>query len=148
MKAIDFKLKNTNDKEFTLDSFKNKKLVIFFYPKANTSGCTNEALNFKEKYDEFLKRGYDVIGISKDKIKANKKFKDQYDFPFELLSDETTEICQKYQVYKEKSMYGRKYMGVERTTFILDENKNIVKRFDKVKIKNHVDDVLNFIDGL
>lgn len=131
-----------------LEDFKGEKLVLFFYPKANSSGCTNEVLAFKELYDEFRKLGVAVLGISKDSVKAQKNFKEKYDLPFELLSDVEAKVCESYQVLKEKSMYGKKYIGIERSTFVIDENLNIIKEYRNVKVKGHAEDVLEFLSQM
>lgn len=128
-----------------LSDFKGKKVVLFFYPKANSSGCTNEVLAFKELYEEFRKLGVAVLGISKDSVKAQNIFKQKYDLPFELLSDEEAKVCEAYQVLKEKSMYGRKYIGIERSTFVIDEDSKIMKEYRNVKVKGHANDVLEFL---
>lgn len=128
-----------------LSDFKGKKVVLFFYPKANSSGCTNEVLAFKELYEEFRKLGVAVLGISKDSVKAQNSFKQKYELPFELLSDEEAKVCEAYQVLKEKSMYGRKYIGIERSTFVIDEDSKIMKEYRNVKVKGHANDVLEFL---
>lgn len=128
-----------------LSDFKGKKVVLFFYPKANSSGCTNEVLAFKELYEEFRKLGVAVLGISKDSVKAQNGFKQKYELPFELLSDDEARVCEAYQVLKEKSMYGRKYIGIERSTFIIDEDSRIIKEYRNVKVKGHANDVLEFL---
>lgn len=145
MKAKNFQLPNTDEKVVKLSDYKGKKLIIFFYPKASTSGCTQEAVMFKENYEELKKLGFEVLGISKDSIKANKKFKENNELPYDLLSDVDTKVVTEYDLYKEKSMYGKKYMGVIRTTIIIDEKQNIVKRYDKVKVKGHIEEILDFI---
>ncbi len=141
-KAFELAIESTEGEIVRLADFKGKKIVLFFYPKADTSGCTSEALDFKEHYEEFQKCNAQIIGISKDPVKKNKNFKDKYELPFLLLSDVETTVCNAYGVYKEKSMYGRKYMGIERSTFIIDEKGNIVKEYRKVKVKGHVSEVL------
>ena len=131
-----------------LGTFKGKKLILFFYPKANSSGCTNEVLAFKELYEEFRKLGVAVIGISKDSVKAQNNFKLKYDLPFQLVSDVEANVCESYQVLKEKSMYGKKYIGIERSTFIMDEDLNIIKEYRNVKVKGHANDVLEFLSQM
>lgn len=132
----------------SLGDYEGKTLVLFFYPKANTSGCTTEALDFKELYPDFQKLDVEVVGISKDSVKANKNFKEKYDLPFLLLSDVETKVSEAYGVYKEKSMYGKKYMGIVRSTFVIDAKSNLVKEFINVKVKGHAQEVLDYCRGL
>ena len=141
-KAPDFKLKNENGKEISLNNFRGKKVVLYFYPKDNTSGCTVEACDFRDNVKIFEKRNSVILGVSKDSIQSHVKFKEKYDLPFNLLSDETLDVIKKYGVWKEKSMYGKKYFGIERTTFIIDENGFIEKIFEKVKVQGHAEEVL------
>jgi len=126
----------------SLNSLKGKKVVIYFYPKDDTSGCTKEACSFRDNIKVFEKNNTVVIGVSKDNIASHQKFKKKYDLPFALLSDESTEMLTKYGVWKEKSMYGKKYMGIERTTFVIDETGKIKSIFNKVKVDGHTDEVL------
>jgi peroxiredoxin Q/BCP len=141
-KAPDFKLKNEIGKEISLNNFRGKKVVLYFYPKDNTSGCTVEACDFRDNAKLFEKRNTLILGVSKDSIHSHIKFKEKYDLPFNLLSDETLNVIKKYGVWKEKSMYGKKYFGIERTTFIIDENGFIEKIFEKVKVQGHAEEVL------
>ena len=140
--APDFKLKNYKGEEYTLSQFKGKKVVLYFYPKNNTSGCTTQALEFKNVYDLFQKKNVVIIGISKDSLDSHKKFQKKYDFPFILLSDPSTETIQKYDVWKEKKLYGKTYMGVVRTTYIIDEQGVIIWAQEKVNPKTNASDVL------
>ena len=140
--APDFKLKNYKGEEYTLSQFKGKKVVLYFYPKNNTSGCTTQALEFKNVYDLFQKKNVVIIGISKDSLDRHKKKKKKYDFPFILLSDPSTETIQKYDVWKEKKLYGKTYMGVVRTTYIIDEQGVIIWAQEKVNPKTNASDVL------
>lgn len=142
-KSIKFKLNLTNDKIF--DSTKlNKKTVLFFYPKAMTGGCSLEVQDFQKKLSTFKKLGFDVLGASKDTVEKNTKFSDKYNLKYELGSD-FSDTCEKLGIWIEKSMYGKKYFGINRSTFILDKNGKILYSWSKVKIKNHVDEVLAFI---
>ena len=136
-KAPDFKLKDQNGKAVSLADFKGKNVVLYFYPKDNTSGCTAEACNFRDEFPKFGKLKAVIIGISPDSSVSHKKFADKYDLPFILLSDEEKKVVEAYGVWKEKSMYGRKYMGVERSTFIIDGDGKIKKIFRKVKVPGH-----------
>lgn len=141
-KAPSFALPNAAGKKISLSDFKGKKIVLYFYPKDMTSGCTKEACNFRDSLSMFKKIKTDVIGISIDSPESHKKFIEKYDLPFTLLSDVSKEVVEKYGVWKEKSMYGKKYMGIERTTFIIDEDGRIQKIFHKVKVDGHVETVI------
>ena len=132
------------EKEFSLLDFKGKKVILYFYPKDNTSGCTQEACDFRDNLNR-LTSFANIIGVSPDSIKSHKSFKEKQTLNFILLSDPTHELSEKFGVWKEKSMYGRKYMGIERSTFILDENGNIEKEWRKVKVKGHVDEIINYL---
>ncbi len=146
--APDFTALTESGETFTLSSQKGKKIVLYFYPKDNTSGCTQEACDFRDNLPDFSELNCEVIGISPDSIKSHTGFIAKYDLNFTLLSDESKEICQAYGVWVEKSMYGKKYMGVERTTFIIDEDGKIIKIYNKVKVKNHVNEIKEFLSGL
>lgn len=141
-KAPDFKLKDQNGEINSLDSFKGKNVVLYFYPKDNTSGCTQEACNFRDEFPKFSKLDAVILGVSPDSIESHKKFANKYKLPFSLLSDEKKEILEKYGVWQEKSMYGKKYMGVVRTTVIIDEKGIVKKVFPKVKVDSHNDEVM------
>ncbi len=141
-KAPDFSLPDQDGKTVTLKSFKGKQVVLYFYPKDDTSGCTKEACDFRDSLAPITKAGAVVVGVSKDGQAAHQKFIAKYGLPFALLSDEDAAVCTAYGVYKEKSMYGRKYMGIERTTFVIDATGRIKALFRKVKVPGHVDGVL------
>ena len=128
------------EKEYSLDDFKGQKVILYFYPKDNTSGCTQEACDFRDNINR-LTSFATVIGVSPDSIKSHLKFKEKQGLNFILLSDPEHKLAEAFNVWVEKSMYGRKYMGIERSTFVLDENLNIIKEWRKVKVKGHVDDV-------
>ena len=134
-----------NEKEFSLADFKGKKIILYFYPKDNTSGCTQEACDFRDNINRLTKYAT-VIGVSPDSIKSHLKFKEKQILNFILLSDPEHTLSIAFNVWKEKSMYGRKYMGIERSTFILDEDLNIIKEWRKVKVKGHVDEVIEFLN--
>ncbi|MBE6216397.1 MAG: thioredoxin-dependent thiol peroxidase [Bacteroidales bacterium] len=119
-----------------------KKTVIYFYPKDNTSGCTAEACNLRDNHEAMIARGYNVIGVSKDSVKSHKKFAEKYELQFTLLADTSTEMIQSFGAWGEKSMYGRKYMGIMRTTFIFDENGILTEIIEKVDTKNHASQIL------
>ena len=133
-----------NEKKYSLADFKGQKIVLYFYPKDNTSGCTQEACDFRDNINRLVKYAT-VIGVSPDSIKSHIKFKEKQILNFILLSDTEHTLSTAFDVWKEKSMYGRKYMGIERSTFILDEELNIIKEWRKVKVKGHVDEVIEFL---
>ena len=144
-KAPDFSLINDEGKNVTLKELKGKKVILYFYPKDDTSGCTKEACSFRDNIKIIEKKNAVVIGVSKDDTKSHQKFKKKYDLPFTLLSDENLDMLKEYDVWKEKSMYGRKYMGIERTTFIIDEKGKIKYIFNKVKVDGHTEEILEKI---
>ena len=142
MKAPDFKLPDDSGNMVALKDFKGKKIVLYFYPKDDTSGCTLEAQGFRDEIAKFKKKGAVILGVSKDSVASHVKFKKKHELNFTLLSDEKGAVCEKYGVWKEKSMYGKKYMGIERTTFLIDEDGTILKIFPKVKVDGHCGEVL------
>lgn len=141
-KAPAFSLNDQDGKKVSLKILLGKKVVLYFYPKDNTSGCTKEACSFNEYLPHFLGIDAVVLGVSPDSSASHKKFVDKYNLNFTLLSDEEKKVVEAYGVWKEKSMYGRKYMGVERTTFIIDENGKVKYIFPKVKVEGHTEKVL------
>lgn len=141
-KAPSFSVFDSNGVKVSLSDFKGRKVVLYFYPKDNTSGCTKEACDFRDFFPDFKKLKAAVTGISPDSIESHKKFVQKLNLPFILLSDEKKEVVRKYGVWKEKSMYGKKYMGVERTTFVINEEGKIIKIFQKVKVDGHVEEVI------
>ena len=122
-----------------------KKLVIYFYPKDDTPGCTKEALEFSNLKNDFEKKNINIIGVSKDSIEKHQKFISKYNLSFKLASDEDLKICKTFKVWVEKSMYGKKYMGIERSTFLFDENLQLIQSWRKVKVNGHAEEVLNSI---
>ena len=132
------------EKEYSLNDFKGQKVILYFYPKDNTSGCTQEACDFRDNINR-LTNFATVIGVSPDSIKSHLKFKEKQSLNFILLSDPEHKLAEAFNVWVEKSMYGRKYMGIERSTFVLDENLNIIKEWRKVKVKGHVDEVIDYL---
>ena len=134
------------EKEYLLNDFKGQKVILYFYPKDNTSGCTQEACDFRDNINR-LTSFATVIGVSPDSIKSHLKFKEKQGLNFILLSDPEHKLAEAFNVWVEKSMYGRKYMGIERSTFVLDENLNIIKEWRKVKVKGHVDDVIEYLNA-
>lgn len=141
-KAPDFDLLSGDGRELSLESFRGKKVVLYFYPKDDTSGCTKEACSFRDNFTRVRKKGAEIIGISADPVESHKKFSEKYSLPFPLLSDESKDVIKAYGVWQEKSMYGKKYMGIERTTFIIDEKGKIAHIFPKVKVDGHTDEIL------
>lgn len=132
------------EKEYSLNNFKGQKVILYFYPKDNTSGCTQEACDFRDNINR-LTNFATVIGVSPDSIKSHLKFKEKQGLNFILLSDPEHKLAETFNVWVEKSMYGRKYMGIERSTFVLNENLNLIKEWRKVKVKGHVDEVIEFL---
>jgi len=141
-KAPQFTLPDSDGNKVSLKDYLGQKVVLYFYPKDNTSGCTKEACDFRDSIAQFKKLKVAVLGVSKDSQSSHIKFRDKYDLNFPLLSDVDTKVIQKYGVWKEKSMYGKKYMGVERTTFLIDEKGKIEKIYRKVKVADHVEQIL------
>jgi peroxiredoxin Q/BCP len=146
-KVPDFTLPATGGKPFKLSAARGRKLVVYFYPKDNTSGCTQEGIDFRDLHAQFRKAGADILGISPDSLASHEKFKAKYEFPFELAADVDKTACTLFDVYKEKSMYGRKYLGVERSTFLVDEQGVLRQEWRKVKVKDHAAAVLAAVRG-
>lgn len=138
--------KDGNENEYTLADFKGQKVVLYFYPKDNTSGCTQEACDFRDNMSRITSSAA-VIGVSPNDIKSHRKFKEKQDLNFLLFADTEHVLSEAFGVWKEKSMYGKKYMGIERSTFILDENGSIVHEWRKVKVNGHVDEVLGYLNS-
>lgn len=141
-KAPDFTLPDQDGNKIKLSDLKGKYVVLYFYPKDDTPGCTKEACNFRDSFPQFSNIDAVILGISPDSVASHKKFSEKYKLPFKILADEDKKVVEKYGVWKEKSMYGKKYMGVERTTFIIDPEGKIKKIFPKVKVDNHHKEVL------
>jgi len=147
-KAPDFALPDDNGREVRLSKLKGHPVVVYFYPKDDTSGCTQEAKDFSCLASEFTAEGAEVVGISPDSPKSHQKFKSKHDLSVRLLADEEKEIATAYGVWVEKSMYGRKYMGVERSTFLIDKKGKIVRSWRKVRVPGHADEVLEAVKAL
>ncbi|MCX7923405.1 MAG: thioredoxin-dependent thiol peroxidase [Clostridia bacterium] len=145
--APDFDLPSNKGYNITLDSLKGKKIILYFYPKDNTPGCTKEACAFRDIFSEFTERGIEVIGISKDSIKSHDKFAVKHSLPFTLLSDTDGTTVEKYGVWVEKKLYGRKYMGIERSTFLIDENGLLEKIWENVSPDKHIGQILSHINN-
>lgn len=141
-KAPAFSAKNQKEENLTLDHYKGKKLVLYFYPKDDTPGCTAEACDLRDHYQKFLDAGYEILGVSPDKEAKHQKFIDKYELPFDLLADTEQTVANDYGVWVEKNMYGRKYMGIKRTTFIINEEGVLEEIIEKVKTKEHASQIL------
>jgi peroxiredoxin Q/BCP len=147
-KVPEFSLPATGGKTWKLKEAAGNAVVVYFYPKDNTSGCTKEGEAFRDLHAQFRKAGAVIVGISPDGLPAHEKFKAAYKFPFELLADTERKVCELFDVYKEKSMYGRKYMGVERSTFLIDANGKLRNEWRKVKVPGHAEEVLAAVKAL
>ncbi len=147
-KAPSFELVSSDDTTIGLAGFKGKTVVLYFYPKDDTSGCTKQAQGFTEKAAQFEAAGAGILGVSPDSVKKHRKFIEKYDLGISLLADEEKTVCEAYGVWVEKSMYGRKYMGVERSTFIIDGKGKIAQVWRKVKVPGHVEDVLDAVKAM
>ena len=148
MTVPDFSAKITGTSPFQLSQYQGKNLVLYFYPKDNTPGCTTESLQFRELYPKFQQAGTEIIGISRDSIRSHDGFKSKLELPFELISDSDETVCTMFDVIVMKSMYGKKVRGIERSTFVIDAAGKIVKEWRGVKVPGHVDDVLEFVQSL
>ncbi|MEC8646705.1 MAG: thioredoxin-dependent thiol peroxidase [Candidatus Latescibacterota bacterium] len=140
--APDFTLSDADGNPISLSDFKGQKVVLYFYPKDDTPGCTKEACGFRDAQDDYMEANAVVIGVSPDSEKSHQRFRDKYDLPFLLLADPERQAIEGYDVWKEKNMYGKKYMGVERSTFIIDEDGILLEILRKVKVDGHVQSVL------
>lgn len=145
-KAPNFSGVNQDGKTVELSNFSGKKLVLYFYPKDNTPGCTSQACNLNDNYNLWLEKGFEVVGVSPDSVESHQKFREKFGLKFDLIADTEKEILNLYGVWGEKSMYGRKYMGVFRTTFVIDENGIITEIFDKVKTKDHTNQIFKSLN--
>lgn len=145
-KAPAFKGKDQNGKAVSLADFKGKNLIVYFYPQDDTPGCTSQACNLRDHYGVLKNRGFEVVGISPDDTASHKKFEAKYELPFTLIADTGMKIIEKYGVWGEKNMYGKKYMGLLRTTFLIDETGKIVHIIKKPKVKEHTEEILKIFD--
>ncbi|MGH2582130.1 MAG: thioredoxin-dependent thiol peroxidase [Anaerolineales bacterium] len=146
--APDFTLPDETGKKHKLSDYRGKTVVLYFYPKDDTPGCTKEACNFRDDYMKYKAMGAQILGVSPDSVKSHEKFKNKYSLPYPLLADEGHKVCDLYGVWGEKNMYGRKYFGVIRSTFIIDPEGKIAEIFDKVKVPDHSVNVLATLDTL
>ncbi|RHW34785.1 thioredoxin-dependent thiol peroxidase [Lysinibacillus yapensis] len=144
-KAPDFTLKNEKEEDITLSDFKGKKVVLYFYPKDMTPGCTTEACDFRDQHENFKELNAVILGVSGDDSKKHTKFIEKYGLPFSLLVDEDHKVADEYGVWVLKKMYGREFMGIERSTFLINEEGIVEKEWRKVKVKNHIEEVLSYL---
>ena len=144
----DFTLMGSDNQEHKLSQYRGKKVILYFYPRDNTPGCSTEACNFRDSNDVFFNKNAIIIGISRDSLKSHTKFIEKFNLPFILLSDEKEEVCNLFNVIKEKNMYGKKVFGIERSTFIINEEGILIKEYRKVKVKDHVSTVLKDLELL
>lgn len=147
-KAIEFTLPDENGNDVSLHSFLGKKVILYFYPKDNTPGCTKEACAFKAAYDAFKQKDVVVIGISKDTQKAHQNFKKKYELPFLLLSDVEHQVIETYDCWKEKKLYGKTYMGITRSTYVIDEEGVIIKTYEKASPDKNANEILEYLNTL
>jgi len=138
----------TKNENLKLRSLKGKHLILFFYPKDNTPGCTTEGQNFRDAYKQFQKLNTEILGVSRESIRSHQNFINKHEFPFDLISDPKEELCNAFDVIKEKKMYGKTYMGIERSTFIFDDKGKLRHEIRKVKVKNHVEEVMELVKSL
>jgi thioredoxin-dependent peroxiredoxin len=147
-KAVsDFALPATGGKEFRLSAVKSRRVVLYFYPKDNTPGCTTEGAQFRDLHPRFVKAGAALYGVSRDSLRSHENFKAKMEFPFDLLSDESEKICEQFGVMKMKNMYGRKVRGIERSTFVIDRDRVIRREWRGVKVPGHAQEVLDFVEA-
>lgn len=147
-KAPDFELTNDEGEKISLSGFRGKLVVLYFYPKDDTPGCTTEACNFRDDYEDYRKQGAEIIGVSPDSVKSHIKFRTKHTLPFILLADEKHKVCEMYGVWGKKKIFGKEYFGVLRTTFLIDKDGNIAKVFKGVKPANHSKEVIAAINEL
>jgi thioredoxin-dependent peroxiredoxin len=147
-KLSDFTLPATGEKDISLSDLKGKNVIIYFYPKDSTPGCTREGQDFRDNIRKFRSRKTIVLGVSRDSIKSHDNFKEKQNFPFDLLSDKDEKLCEQFDVIKEKNMYGKKHMGIERSTFLIDAKGVLRQEWRKVKVDGHVNEVLDAIKNL
>jgi len=143
-----FKLPATGEQEISLAGLKGKKIVLYFYPKDSTPGCTLEGQDFRDQLAKFKRQNAVILGVSRDSLAAHEKFRARQEFTFDLLSDADEKLCTLFDVIKEKNMYGKKVMGIERSTFLIDENGTLAQEWRKVSVKGHVDEVLDAVKAL
>ena len=143
-----FNLPATGDQTLSLNDFSGRSLIIYFYPKDNTPGCTREGQDFRDLYDQFQAAGADILGVSRDSVKTHSNFKNKHEFPFHLLSDKDEALCKQFDVIHEKNLYGRKYMGIVRSTFLIDTESVLQQEWRKVRVPDHAQAVLDTLLAL
>jgi thioredoxin-dependent peroxiredoxin len=144
----DFSLPSTGGNPFRLSALRGTKLVLYFYPKDDTPGCTQQGADFRDRYDDFKRAGCEIYGVSRDSLKSHHGFKTKMKFPFELLCDSEERVCTQFGVMKQKNMYGKKVRGIERSTFVIDEKGMLAREWRGVKVPGHVEEVLSFVKAL
>lgn len=147
-KVADFQAPATGDKTIRLSDLRGNPVILYFYPKDNTPGCTQEGQDFRDRYPDFERAGATILGVSRDSVKSHENFKSKQEFPFDLIADEDETLCRQFDVIKEKNMYGKKVMGVERSTFLIDAEGRLAREWRKVKVPGHVDEVLEAVKSL
>lgn len=147
-KIKDFEILLTGNKKAKLSDYQDKYLVLYFYPKASTPGCTTESCDFTELFPKFSQSNANILGVSKDTLKRQENFKEKYNFAFDLIADTEEEICNYFGVIQEKKNYGKTYMGIVRSTFVIDQDGKLIKHWDKVRVKGHAQEVYEFIESL
>ena len=147
-RVANFSLPATGDKTLSLTAFRGSTLIIYFYPKDHTAGCTREGQDFRDAYEKFRSAGAEILGVSRDSVKTHQNFCARQSFPFDLLSDADEKLCRQFDVIREKTLYGRKYMGIERSTFLVDGQGVLRKEWRKVRVPGHVEEVLQAVESL
>lgn len=147
-KVADFEAPATGDRTIKLSDLRGKTVVLYFYPKDNTPGCTQEGQDFRDNHSRFKRAGAVILGVSRDSVKSHENFKSKQEFPFDLLSDKDETLCRQFDVIREKNMYGKKVMGVERSTFLIDSQGRLAREWRKVKVPGHVEEVLEAVKSL
>ena len=147
-KLPNLSVESTGDKKVNLSKLKGNNVIVYFYPKDSTPGCTTEGQNFRDLISEFESNDCIIFGVSRDTIKSHERFKDKQEFPFDLLSDPDEKLCKKFDVIKLKKLYGKEYLGIERSTFLFDKTGKLVNEWRKVRVKGHVDEVLDAVKAL
>lgn len=142
------KVEATGEQSINLSKLKGQKVIIYFYPKDSTPGCTTQGQNFRDLYSDFQKQNCVILGVSRDSIKSHERFKEKQEFPFDLLSDPDEALCKVFDVIKLKKLYGKEYLGIERSTFLFDEQGKLVQEWRKVRVKGHVEEVLEAVRHL
>ena len=144
----DFELPATSGHSFKLSDYIGKNLIVYFYPKDSTPGCTTQGMEFRDLYSEFQAASTEIVGVSRDSLKSHENFKAKFSFPFELLSDSEEKACQIFDVIKMKNMYGKQVRGIQRSTFVIDKNVMLIQEWRKVKVADHVEEVLAFVKSI